>query len=430
MPEIVCNASSALGHIYSEIRNSFLSSCSLCGQCLEACSVFPMTSCGHEDPSDVQQKIVDFLLGKPSDIAEEMAYACSGCGKCIEACPMDLNPCLLREILKEELICTGLREPAKPLEIDGQVIDLQQLLGALQIKPSQKPWQTTLPAKPVRTKTLLFLGCAVRYQPDKGLALVKLLEMAGIDCFAIEGGQLCCGGKFVRNGNIRQAGINSDRLIAFFDEIGPEKVVFSCSSCYKRVGEVLEVLEKKPYEIGHAATFLFENRHRIKFNHRIEKTITIHDPCDLRMKPEDTDSVRKLLGKIPGITIKEMPHHQENALCCGIGSHDKNDIPRALRTRVLEEAKGTNAHIFTTICTGCHNHFCRAQNEYPFAIMHYHTLLAAAAGFSVEDKMKKYLQFDTIDSITEDAAAFVEASPYSRKTFNKALPLFFRQAKP
>jgi hypothetical protein len=56
--------------------------------------------------------------------------------------------------------------------------------------------------------------------------------------------------------------------------------------------------------------------------------------------------------------------------------------------------------------------------------------LADAVGFSFEDKIRKYLQSETLDEIIDDAAEYIETSPYSIEEFRKVLPLFFRSAKP
>jgi Fe-S oxidoreductase len=431
MPTNTIKEFSALRDFYSEISGNFLESCSLCGQCIDVCPVIPMTSCSEEDPADVQQTMLDALSGKGSDIAVEMASSCSGCDQCIESCPMELNPYFLREILKKELVKCGFRKAAKPLKINDRLIDLQVLLGSLQIHSSEKPWLLDMPSEPLQTDIVVFLGCSVRYQPDKGLALCKIIDTAGIDYIAIEGGELCCGGMYVRDGDIDRANTVAGRLIDSIDAFRPEKVVFSCSSCYKRVGEIMETLDNRTYEVQHASTFLSQNIERLNFTHRIEKTVTVHDPCDLRWKPEDMESVRRLIRKIPGVTLKEMPYNRETTLCCGIGSHDKaHKISGELRQRVLVEAQKTNAHVLATVCTGCHSHFCRTQKEYPFQIVHYASLLAAAMGFSFEDKIKQYLNFETIDEIMEDAAEFIETSPFTMEEFRQVLPLFFKAAKP
>ncbi|MEW6664517.1 MAG: (Fe-S)-binding protein [Thermodesulfobacteriota bacterium] len=422
---------SALRDIYSEVKAEMLETCSLCGHCLDVCPVYPLTSFHAEDPSEVQKSILDALSGEPSDIAAEMADACSGCDQCIDSCPLGLNPFFLKEVLKEQLVSSGIRKPAKPLKVGDRSIDLQELLGSLQISSSQKPWLGRIPPEPLQKDIVLFLGCSVRYQPDKGLALLRLLEMAGMDYIAIEGGDLCCGGRYVRDGDIAQANHIAGQLLASLGEFRPKKVIFPCSSCYKRMGQIFEMLDERPYELQHASTFLADNMHRLNYVNRIEKTVTVHDPCDLRWKRGNTDSVRKLIEAIPGVTLAEMTHTRESTLCCGIGSHDnQHKISKELRKRVLEEAKETGAQVLATVCTGCHSQFCRVQKDYSFEVTHYLTLLAAAAGFTFEDKIRKYLQFETIGGILDDAAEFIETSPYSIEEFRQVLPLFFRSAKP
>ena len=83
-----------------------------------------------------------------------------------------------------------------------------------------------------------------------------------------------------------------------------------------------------------------------------------------------------------------------------------------------------------TICTGCHRNFCRDQRDYPFEIKNFITLVAEAAGLSYEDKLKKYLQLETIDEIIDEAREYIEASPYTLEEFRQLLPLYFRFPEP
>ena len=95
-----------------------------------------------------QQKILDALEDKPSEVARELSYSCVTCAMCINSCPLGLNPYHLQEILKAELVSCGYELPLVKPQIGDKVYDLQEVVGYLQIKPSQIRWLTEVPARP------------------------------------------------------------------------------------------------------------------------------------------------------------------------------------------------------------------------------------------------------------------------------------------
>ena len=50
-------------------------------------------------------------------------------------------------------------------------------------------------------------------------------------------------------------------------------------------------------------------------------TVTYHDPCDLGRKSDVYDAPRRILRRIPGLTLVEMVENRDNAHCCGGGGN-------------------------------------------------------------------------------------------------------------
>ncbi|MDP6101369.1 MAG: (Fe-S)-binding protein, partial [Dehalococcoidia bacterium] len=170
---------STMAEEYAAEKERLIAGCNFCGDCLEVCPVFPYRSDQKQGTVEVQEEIVRVLEGHDgTNVAKEQAFSCSSCGMCITSCPQGLNPFRLREILKAELVRCGYHPPsaiAQP-KIGGKIYDLPQVIGSLQIKPSQVRWLTGTPRHPQPRETVIFLGCNVLQMPDKMIALLGLLD--------------------------------------------------------------------------------------------------------------------------------------------------------------------------------------------------------------------------------------------------------------
>ena len=67
---------------------------------------------------------------------------------------------------------------------------------------------------------------------------------------------------------------------------------------------------------------------------------------------------RELIQSVEGVSIVEMEHSGEDAMCCGVSSMMScNENARALRVARMEEIKSTGADTMLTSCPKCVSHF-------------------------------------------------------------------------
>ncbi len=88
----------------------------------------------------------------------------------------------------------------------------------------------------------------------------------------------------------------------------------------------------------------------------VPATVTYHDPCYLGRHQGIYEAPRRVLMKIPGLTLVEMASTKENSLCCGGGGGGAwGDYPRNQRLDVLrvKEALSTGAEVIATACPYC-----------------------------------------------------------------------------
>ncbi|MEE9202791.1 MAG: (Fe-S)-binding protein [Dehalococcoidia bacterium] len=419
---------SSLSEEFAAEKARLIEGCDFCGDCLEVCPVFPMRSSPQEGPVEVQEKLIQFLKGGgPQEAAGEHAFSCAGCALCVNSCPQGLNPLRLREVLKAELVGCGYHPPSvAQAQIGDRAYDLNQVIGSLQIKPSQVRWLTQVPPDPQPKELVVFLGCNVFLMPDKVLALMDLLEMTGLDFVALAGGDLCCGSKHLLKGELEKTERATGDYLRALSAFRPRRVALWCGTCYSLTRNEFPKYADIPFEPIHVSQLLVEQLPKLKLTRPVEATVTLHDSCNLGRKGRDFESVRTLLRAIPGLTLVEMARNREDAPCCGGGAQRHYPrIAEAMRRQALDEVRKTGAQIMTTVCQGCHRYFNPAGWEYPFQIKNYVTLLAEAAGYSYEDKLQRYLRLGSLEGILEEAREYVEAGPYTVEELRQLLPLYF-----
>ena len=88
----------------------------------------------------------------------------------------------------------------------------------------------------------------------------------------------------------------------------------------------------------------------------VEEIVTYHDPCDLGRKSGVYDAPRDVLGRIPGLELREMAASRENALCCGGGGDVEVSDPTVsgeVAARRIEQVAATEASYVATACQQC-----------------------------------------------------------------------------
>jgi Fe-S oxidoreductase len=147
--------------------------------------------------------------------------------------------------------------------------------------------------------------------------------------------------------------------IEVMNAYGVKKIITTCPHCFNTFKNEYPELGGK-YEVVHHTELLQdllkEGKLKVKDGDFIKQKFTYHDPCYLGRGNNKYDEPRNAV-KLAGIEIKEMPHHKENAVCCGAGGAQmfKEAEPQkeeifVYRTR---EALETNPDVIITACAFC-----------------------------------------------------------------------------
>jgi Fe-S oxidoreductase len=214
------------------------------------------------------------------------------------------------------------------------------------------------------TDVLYFVGCYLSYDPRMkkvAVATAEILDRAGVD-FGILGSQEnCCGESIRKTGSEEVFKRLARENIKTFIDNGVRRILVSSPHCYHTFkNEYPEFMVN--FEVIHVAQFLAEliDQGRLEFTRPVEKKVTYHDPCYMGRHNDIYDEPRKVLEKIPGLELVEMPDFRKDSLCCGGGGGriwmdtPKNERFSDLR---LMQAHDVGAGVLATACPYCITNF-------------------------------------------------------------------------
>ena len=136
---------------------------------------------------------------------------------------------------------------------------------------------------------------------------------------------------------------------------GIDTLVSSCAECFRTFARDYELEDVK---VMHTTEFLIDQGFDMNLKANEETTVTYHDPCRLGRQMGIYEEPRELIQGVDGVSIVEMEHHGEDAMCCGVSSMMScNENARALRVARMEEIKATGADTMLTSCPKCVSHF-------------------------------------------------------------------------
>jgi L-lactate dehydrogenase complex protein LldE len=240
-------------------------------------------------------------------------------------------------------------------------------------------------------RVALFVTCLVDLmRPSVGFAAIRLLEAAGCEVVVPES-QTCCGQPAFNSGDRAAAGVLAKKVIAEFE--GFEYVVAPSGSCADQIrNEYPGLLADEPEWHGRAVALASRVHELTDFLvnvARIEKlpsdftgTLTYHDSCTGLRSMGIKDQPRQLLGRLPGVTVREMNGAEE---CCGFGgtfSVKFGEISAAIAERKCDNIRAAAADAVVGGDLGCllniEGKLRRMGDDTP--VLHVAEVLAGASG--------------------------------------------------
>jgi len=376
--------------------------CIRCGSCLNVCPIFRLVG-GHVFGGIYTGGIGTILTAWFDEMkkSEDIQGLCIQCGNCTQVCPGKLDiPEMIMEIRRRLVLEKGQSLVQKAIfgvvnnrklfhgmlraaSVAGKPFTSGKFIRHLPLFLSDLTDGRSLPAiaaEPFRDtflkieqpklqeKAAFYAGCLIDFAyPEMGVALVKLLNKAGIEVtFPQE--QTCCGAPALYNGAYDVAAQNAVDNIKVLLQEDVRYVVSACPTCtvalVHEFGKTLDTLgqtewlskakqlSEKTVDFSTLVKHLVdEGRLSFKEGEELGK-ITYHDSCHLKRTLNVFEQPRELLQKA-GYELAEM---FECDMCCGMGGSYSMKLPEIsgpILQNKLKNIKETGAPVVAMDCPGC-----------------------------------------------------------------------------
>ncbi len=355
-----------------------LYACAVCGRCHANC---PATLSGKPlNPREVILNLKDHLLevgpqllkgetpsANPGTamiedvLTEEVIWNCTTCYACQEVCPVGIEHTVKLIDMRRNLVEHGRVSPSV-----AKALESVRLLG----NPWEQPQSARLDWAEGRKVNLIqdreevdvlyWVGCAGAYDPrsrDISLAVVSLLERAGVNYALLGTEERCCGDPARRMGEEGLFQMLARSNIEVLKKYSFNRILTHCPHCYNMLKNEYPQLGAQ-FEVVHHSQFLLELIHsgKIKLQERQELRLTFHDPCYLGRYNDIYDPPRQVLQAISKATMIEMRLNKTKAMCCGAGGGQiwiQSEKGRRIEDMRFEQIQEVDAQVVATACPYC-----------------------------------------------------------------------------
>ena len=348
--------------------NEALISCEKCHFCNTVCPVVDTRV--TQGPFGISRAIYYGLKWNEfSETLRDLVYSCTTCGKCVAMCKKVSRALPLIEIFEKAREYLLVEKMLGPMPDQVGVLKNMHVRGNPWGNPPHErtQWAENLGiafASPDhKVDVLYFVGCASSHDAQgQKIAknLSKILKQAGVS-FGILENETCSGHEARRMGETGLFAYLSEANMEMFKQAGIDHIVtgdphsfYSFTKEYPDTGNGSKV--------QHYTQFLNEliDDGKLELSSQVNKTVTYHDPCYLGRHSDIFEEPRKLIGRIPGVTLVEMDNSRADSDCCGMGGGRMwMELPKSLLSsqaiaeKRIHQALDTGAEILLTACPFC-----------------------------------------------------------------------------
>ncbi len=215
---------------------------------------------------------------------------------------------------------------------------------------------------PAKATAFLHAGCVMQVAfAEWNDATVRVLQRARCNVVA-PADQGCCGAIAVHAGDMDRGRALAKKNIASFERSGADAYVVNAAGCGSALKEYGHLFKDDPAWAERASAFSSRVRDVTEYLDEIgigpglgpiDATVTYQEPCHLVHAQRISAAPRRLLARIPGLVLEEMP---ESSLCCGsagIYNVTQPDMADRLQARKIANVLSVRPQIVATANPGC-----------------------------------------------------------------------------
>jgi len=343
--------------VMAEVGETFMT-CLQCGTCTSLCPQHGMSSFS---PRWILRQLS--LNSGTEQSVDEAVWGCVTCNTCGVNCPRGIDIIDVVRAVRRIDMDNGRVPPELELPLDSLKANGNPWGGA---RDRRLEWtgKIGIPGITPDTEYCLFTCCTTAYENgasqrnrSAGRALPRLLENAGISFGTLGTQEQCCGDQIHKMGGKKLFAELAEKNTEQFLKAGVRNILASSPHCLNAFKTGYPGLNGR-INTEHYVELLdrLVAKGRLIPAGELPITVTYHDPCFLGRHHDIYEAPRRILRRIPGITLVEMFNNREASQCCGGGgggawlnASDERDLA-ALR---IHDALDTGAEVIATACPFC-----------------------------------------------------------------------------
>lgn len=369
--------------------------CTRCGRCQDNCPAYltekPLSpkKLINDVKDNMDERIPQYMLAEDKAALETKAligdgtegsgsvqpdefWSCTNCGACMEACPVNIEhvPKII-DMRRYKVLMEGDMAPELQTTFMNMETNYNPYGFAFGERAAWIPAELNVKtiAEDAEVDYVYYVGCAASYDKRNqkvGLALIEILQKAGLKIGVLGAEEACCGDAAMRGGNEYLFHSLATQNLETFKAYGIKKIITTCPHGYNmlkkeypKFAKVATGSDGNPleanFEVYHHTEVIAElvKSGKIKLKEALAEKITYHDSCFLGRYNEVYAQPRDVIKAIPGTEYVEMSRNHATSFCCGAGGA-RMFIEEHIGTRVnqfrTKDAQATGA---TKICTAC-----------------------------------------------------------------------------
>jgi Fe-S oxidoreductase len=353
-------------------------SCADCGRCTDNC---PANAAGRKlSPKMISIKARDYayehypIFGPSANpgnikfvgdvITEEEIWSCTTCGACEQECPIfieyiDKIVDMRRYLLDQGSLPQSLQKPMQQVKKKGNAYGGNKAKRAAWAKDLEEVEVREL-KKGDSADYLFFVDSCGSFDPriqEITKAFARILSKASCDFGILGQDETESGNEIRRLGEeglfeqVAQKNINAFQERQFRDIVTFDPHAFN----------VIKNDYPVKFPVLHAsqlmAQLLKSGRLQLSGDYLQGRTVTYHDPCYLGRHNDMYEDPRFVLGRVPGMRLREMTRSFSRSFCCSGGGlllwYESEEEKERMGEKRVRMAQEVQAEVIVTACPFC-----------------------------------------------------------------------------